>query len=39
MKHQIKKYLVDGIMYYGPLITIGSGAALLFRLVVVGSIR
>ncbi len=39
MNQRIRNYLIDGIVYYGPLVTIGSGAAILFRLVVVGSIR
>ena len=39
MKNRIRRYLIDILVYYMPLITIGSGAVLLYRVVTAGAIK
>ena len=39
MEGRIKKYLIDIIVYCAPLVTIGSGAALLYKVVMAGGIK
>jgi hypothetical protein len=39
MEDRVKRYLMDIIAYCMPLATIGSGAALLYRVVMAGGIK